>query len=71
MAGEHRDDEGPLIPRRVLLAVFLLLVGLLVAVVAVGLIRDQVNVDGLIIALMPVISGVILGGVIRTKRDDS
>lgn len=61
---------GPLIPSRVVVAVFLVLVGLLVTVVAVGLIRDQINVDGLIIALMPVLTGVILGGTIRSRKDD-
>ncbi len=63
------DAEGPLISRRVIAATFLILVGLLVTVVAVGLIRDQINVDGLIIALMPVLTGVILGGTIRSRKD--
>lgn len=64
------SDQQPLIPRRAIVAGFLVIIGLLVVVVVVGLIRDQINVDGLIIALMPVITGVILGGVVRTNRNN-
>lgn len=55
----------PLIPSSVVIAVLLVLVGLLVAVVLVGLVRDTLNADGLVIALMPVISGIILGFGVR------
>ncbi|GAA1909441.1 hypothetical protein GCM10009737_08390 [Nocardioides lentus] len=61
------SDEQSFIPRRLYLAGFLVVLGLLVLAVAVGLIRNQINVDGLIIALMPVVTGVLLGGAIRGR----
>jgi hypothetical protein len=64
------SEQQPLIPRRIVVAGFLVILGLLVLVIIVGLIRDQINVNGLIIALMPVLTGVILGGVVRTNRND-
>ena len=66
MSNFNRD---PMVSRRLVSAVFLVLVGLLVAVIVVGLVRNQINVDGLIIALMPVVTGVILGSMRRGKDD--
>ncbi len=63
-------ETPPLISRRVITSAFLIVVGLLVVVVTVGLVRNQVNVNGLVIALTPVLSGVILGSVVRTRKDE-
>lgn len=55
------------IPSRVIVAVLLALVGLLVIVVIVGLVRNQVDTNGLAIILTPVISGIVLGTSIKKK----
>jgi len=63
------------IPSRVVVAILLAMVSLLVLVVVVGLIRDQVDTNGLAIVLTPVITGILLGSGIRfgrpsEKKDD-
>jgi hypothetical protein len=56
------------IPSRIVVGVLLVFVGLLVLVIVVGLIRDQVDTNGLILVLTPVISGLLVGGAIRSNR---
>lgn len=57
------------IPPRVVVAVLLMLAGLLVLVVVVGLIRQQLDPNGLALALVPAITGLILGAGIRRNSN--
>lgn len=59
-----------MIPTRVVVGVVCVFVGLLVLVVVIGLIRNQIDANGLAIALVPAITGVIVGGAIRLGRGD-
>lgn len=59
------------IPPRVVAAVVLALVGLLVIVVSVGLIRNQIDPQALALALVPAITGLLIGlGVKRKGGED-
>lgn len=58
------------IPPRVVVAILLAMVSLLVLVVVVGLVRNQVDTNGLAIVLTPVITGILLGSGIRFGRTD-
>lgn len=58
------------IPTRVVVAVLLVMVSLLVLVVIVGLIRNQVDTNGLALVITPVISGIIVGAAIRSRPGD-
>lgn len=59
------------IPPRVVVAVVLALLGLLVIVVGVGLIRNQIDPQTLALALVPAITGLLIGvGIKRPKGDD-
>jgi hypothetical protein len=61
-------EQPPLIPSRVVVVVLLLLAGLLVVAVGVGLLRNQIDPNGLALALIPAISGVILGAALRRSN---
>lgn len=56
------------IPPRVVVAILLAMVSLLVLVVVVGLVRNQVDTNGLAIVLTPVITGILLGYGIRIQK---
>lgn len=58
------------IPPRIVVAVVLMLAGLLTLVVVVGLIRQTLDPNGLALALVPSITGLVLGAGIKRSRDD-
>ena len=56
------------IPTRVVVAVLLVMVSLLVLVVVVGLIRNQIDTNGLALVITPVITGIVLGVGARSSK---
>jgi hypothetical protein len=57
------------IPPRLIVAVVLALVGLLVIVVGVGLARNQIDPQALALALVPAVTGLMLGLGARRKNN--
>ncbi len=59
------------IPGKVIVAIACVITGLLVLVVVVGLLRNQVDTNGLALILAPIISGLLLGGGLRSARSSN
>lgn len=57
------------IPSKVVVAVLVVMVSLLVLVIVVGLLRNQVDPNGLALVLTPVITGILLGSGIRFNNN--
>lgn len=57
------------IPTRVVVSVLLAMVSLLILVVVVGLIRNQVDPNGLALVITPVITGILVGTAMRRGGD--